>query len=64
VVNVPVDDRDARGEAARDGVAGHHHGVVEDAEAHCAVAQRVMPGWADEREAAAFERLERTADGE
>jgi hypothetical protein len=64
VVDVPVDDRDALGEAVRDGVTGHHHGVVEDAEAHRAVAKRVMPGWADEGEASAFERLERAADGE
>ncbi len=64
VVHVEVDDRDAREAQLGLRVASRDRDVVEDAEAHRFRAKRVVPGRADEREAASPDRLDRAPGGE
>ena len=58
VVHVVVDDRDPREPELRLRVARRDRHVVEHAEAHRAVGERVVAGRPDEREAAAIDRLQ------
>ena len=64
VVDVEVDDRDALEPELGLRVARRDGDVVEEAEAHRPVGERVVAGRADEREAAAVDRLERDPGGE
>ena len=60
VVHVEVDDR----HALASGCARRDRDVVEDAEAHRAIGQRMMAGRPHEREATAARRLDRRSGGE
>ena len=64
VMHVPVDDRDTFDAELPLCDARRNGDVVEDAEAHRALPQRVMPRRAHEREAAVERRLDRGAGGE
>ena len=61
VVHVPVDDRDPLQAELGLGVARGDDDVAEDAEAHRAVLEGVVPWWPDEREAAELDRPDRAA---
>ncbi len=58
VVHVVVDDRDPREPELRLRVARRDRHVVEHAEPHRLVGERVVAGRANEREAAAIDRLQ------
>ena len=64
VVDVEVDDRDTRKAELGLGVAGGDGDVVDEAEAHRAVGERVVPGRPDERERLPVDRLERDPRGQ
>ena len=55
-MHIPVHDRDTLDPEHRPGVTGGDGDVPEHAEAHCAIWQRMVTRWPDEREAASLGR--------